>query len=97
MGICVYKSLEELDTIEYVIAVAFLAGVILLLLNLKRSRRTASHTTKEHRHDYHGVYSHDSHSLDAEAYFPVLKDSASVFPMNKREEREKTETFQNEH
>jgi hypothetical protein len=72
-----------------------LAGVILLFLGLEKPRKTGPRTFKDHSHDYHGVYSHDSQSPDAEVYFPVLKDFSTFMPMNKREERKKTKTFQN--
>jgi hypothetical protein len=81
--------------IEYVLAVVILATAIILLFGLGKPRKKGPRTLKDHSHDYHGVYSHDSHSVDTELYFPVLKDSSSVFPMNKREERKKTETYQN--
>jgi FtsZ-interacting cell division protein ZipA len=79
--------------IEYILAAIVLAIVIILLGSLGKKHRRGSSTFKDHPSDYHGVYSHDSRSPDAEVYFPVLKDSTSIMPMNKKEEREKTETF----
>jgi len=75
--------------IEYILAVFVLAIVILLLLSGRENSRNRG-SGKDH-----GVYSHGSHSPDSEVYFPVLKDSTSPMPMNKREERKKTETYQN--
>jgi len=80
--------------IEYIIAFLILAAVILYLAGLGGPRRRGSRTYKDYPHDPRGVYSHGSNSADAEVYFPTRKDSTSVFPMNKRKERKKTETHQ---
>ena len=79
--------------IEYILAVIIVAIVILLLSGLGTDRR-GPRIPRDHSDDYHGVYSHGSKSVDAEVHFPVRKDSTSVFPMNKRKERKKTETHQ---
>ncbi len=39
------------------------------------------------------LYSHDSRDTAAEVYYPAIRDSTAPFPLSKREEREKTETF----
>ena len=80
--------------IEYILALIVLAVVILLLSGLGKPRRRGPRTSKDYSHDSRGVYSHGSNSADAEVHFPVRKDSTSVFPMNKRKERKKTETHQ---
>ena len=80
--------------IEYILAVFVLAIVVLLVFSSGSSRNRGSNISKHHRSDYHGVYSHDSKSPDSDVYFPVLKDFSSIMPMNKREERKKTETYQ---
>jgi hypothetical protein len=80
--------------IEYVLAVIVLAVVLLLIFGSGKPRN-GSPRINGHSSDYHGVYSHDSQSPDADVYFPVLKDFSSIMPMNKREERKKTETYQN--
>ena len=42
------------------------------------------------------LYSHDSQDEAAGVYYPGIRGSATVpFPIGKREEREKTETYQN--
>ena len=81
--------------IEYILAMFVLAAVIISLSGLGKPRKTGPRTFKDHSHEYHGVYSHDSQSVDTEVYFPVLKDFSSIMPMNKRKERKKTRTFQN--
>jgi len=81
--------------IEYILAVIVLAVVLLLVFGSGKPRRTGPNTSAHYKDEYHGVYSHDSLSPDANVHFPVRKDSTSVFPMNKREERKKTETYQN--
>ena len=79
--------------IEYILALIVLAVVILFLSGLGTDRRR-SRIPRDHSQDYQGVYSHGSKSVDTEVHFPVRKDSTSVFPMNKRKERKKTETHQ---
>ena len=81
--------------IEYILALLVLVAVILLLSNLGKPRRRGPRTYKDYPYDPRGVYSHGSNSADGEVYFPTRKDSTSVFPMNKRKERKKTETYQN--
>jgi hypothetical protein len=80
--------------IEYILAAFALVVVILLVINSKSSPNRRPRIPKDHSHEYHGVYSHDSKSPDSDVYFPVLKDFSSIMPMNKREERKKTETYQ---
>ncbi|MCK4567996.1 MAG: hypothetical protein KAU48_11885 [Candidatus Thorarchaeota archaeon] len=80
--------------IEYLLALLVLAAVILFLFDRGEPRRRGSRTSKDYPHDPRGVYSHGSNSADVEVHFPVRKDSTSVFPMNKRKERKKTETYQ---
>ncbi|MGY5871453.1 MAG: hypothetical protein RTV72_04330 [Candidatus Thorarchaeota archaeon] len=80
--------------IEYILALIVLATVILLLSGFRKPRNRGSSTSKSYSDDYRGVYSHGPHSPDTEVHFPVRKDSTSVFPMNKRKERKKTETHQ---
>lgn len=79
--------------IEYFLAVIVLAVVIVLFSSLGNKRRRGPSTFTDRSGEYRGVYSHDSQSPDAEVYFPAQKDSTSLMPMNKREERKKTETF----
>jgi hypothetical protein len=83
--------------IEYILAAIVLAVVILLVFSSGSSRNRGSRISKDHSSNYHGVYSHDSKSPDSDVYFPVLKDFSSIMPMNKREERKKTETHQPRH
>lgn len=80
--------------IEYILAVIVLAVVIFLVSGMGKPRRRDSRTSKDYSHDPRSVYSHGSDSADGEVYFPTRKDSTSVFPMNKRRERKKTETHQ---
>ena len=80
--------------IEYILTLLVLAVVILFLFGRGEPRRRGSLTSKDYPHDPRGVYSHGSNSADAEVHFPVRKDSTSVFPMNKRKERKKTDTHQ---
>ena len=41
------------------------------------------------------LYSHDSHDEAAGVYYPGIRGSSTVpFPIGKREERKKTDTFQ---
>lgn len=75
--------------LEYILAGFVLAIVLLLFLSGRENPRYRGSGND------HGVYSHGSKSPDSEVYFPVLKDSSSIMPMNKREERKKTETYQN--
>lgn len=80
--------------IEYVLVIVVLAVIIVLAFGTGKPRRKGPPTSKSYSDDYHGVYSHSSKSIDSEAHFPVRKDSTSIFPMNKRKERKKTETHQ---
>ncbi len=80
--------------IEYIAAIVVLAVVIILLSVSRKPRRRGPRAYRDYPHDPRGVYSHGSNSADAEVYFPTRKDSTSVFPMNKRKERKKTETHQ---
>ena len=79
--------------IEYILAV-FVLAVVILLVSSAGSPRNRGPRIRDDSIDYHGVYSHDSKSPDSDVYFPVLKDFSSIMPMNKREERKKTETHQ---
>ena len=79
--------------IEYILALLVLAVVILFLSGIGTDKRRAR-IPRDHSGDYQGVYSHGPKSVDAEVHFPVFKDFSSVFPMNKREKRKKTETHQ---
>lgn len=88
---------REKKLIEYILAVIVLAVVILLVFTSGKPRRTGPTTSTHYKDEYHGVYSHDSLSPDANVHFPVRKDSTSVFPMSKRTERKKTKTHQNRH
>ena len=81
--------------IEYILAVVVLAAVIVFLSGSGKPRTRGPRIHKDHSHDYQGVYSHGPRSPDAEVHFPVLKDFSSIMPMNKREERKRTRTFQN--
>ena len=81
--------------IEYILAVVVLAAVIVFFSGSGKPRNRGPRTSKDHSSDYQGVYSHDSQSPDSDVYFPVLKDFSSLMPMNKREERKRTRTFQN--
>lgn len=76
-------------------AVIIVMIIISFLFGMGDPRKRGSKTEKPYSEEYHGVYSHGSRSVDTELHFPVLKDSTAPFPMNKREEREKTETFEN--
>jgi len=78
---------------EYILAVIVLAIVILIFSSIGTDRR-GPRIPRDHSEDYQGVYSHGSKSVDTEVHFPVFKDFSSVFPMNKREKRKKTETHQ---
>lgn len=80
--------------IEYLLALLVLAAAILFFFDRGEPRRRGSHASKDYPHDPRGVYSHGSSSADTEVHFPVRKDSTSVFPMNKRKERKKTDTHQ---
>jgi hypothetical protein len=84
--------LWDKTVIEYILAIVVLVIVILFISGFQKPRNGGSR--KNHPSGYHGVYSHDSQSPDTEVYFPVLKDFSSVMPMNKREDRKKTETYQ---
>lgn len=76
--------------IEYILAVIILAAVILLVSGLGKPR-----TRGPRRSDGQTMlYSHDSRDIAAEVYFPTFRDSTAPFPLSKREEREKTETYQ---
>ena len=79
--------------IEYILAMIVLGVVILFLSGLGTDRRN-SRIPRDHSDDYQGVYSHGAKSVDTEVHFPVFKDFSGIFPMNKREERKKTETHQ---
>jgi hypothetical protein len=81
--------------IQYILAMVILATTVILFFGLGKPHKRGPSTPKDYSHDYHGVYSHDSQSPDAEIYFPVLKDFSTFMPMNKREERKKTQTHQN--
>ena len=39
------------------------------------------------------VYAHGSRDVATEVYYPAIRDSAMLFPLSKKEEREKTETY----
>jgi hypothetical protein len=83
----VYLSLGE-KMIEYILALVVLAALILLLSG--KPRRGTRHLSDGQTM----LYSHDSRDTSAEVYLPAFRDSAAPFPRSKREEREKTETYQ---
>jgi hypothetical protein len=80
--------------IEYILAVIVVMAIIIIISGLGKPHKRGPRTSKDYLHDPRSVYSHGSDSPDGEVYFPTRKDSTSVFPMNKRRERKKTETHQ---
>ncbi|MBN2229375.1 MAG: hypothetical protein JW779_07245 [Candidatus Thorarchaeota archaeon] len=71
----------------YVIVVVFAVGIVLYLVS--SSRR--DHPPESNVHSM--LYSHGSRDEASEFYYPSIRDSTQPFPLSKREEREKTETF----
>jgi hypothetical protein len=73
-----------------ILGVFLLAAIILLASNSKRMGIRKSAKAKGPTL----LYSHDSRDKVAEVYYPAIRDSTALFPLSKKEEREKTETFQ---
>ena len=78
--------------IEYVLPLIAFAAIILFIVIFWRqpsedARRTSEGQTM--------VYKSDSTDVVAESYYPGIRGSVGPFPIGKREERKKTETFAN--
>jgi hypothetical protein len=79
--------------IEYILALIILAGVILLVFGFAKPR---SRGTRHVSDDHTMVYKSDSNDVVADSYYPGIRGSVGPFPVGKREERKKTETYQNQ-
>ena len=78
--------------IEYVFALVVLAAVVLLFVGTRKQRSGSFRQVSEGQTM---VYKHGYTDVVAESYYPAIIGSVGPFPMGKKEEREKTETFQN--
>ncbi len=76
--------------LEIVILAAIIIAASIILMSKSGRRRT----TESGKYDGpSGVYGHGLQDLETQIHFPTIKDTAMPFPMSKREEREKTETY----
>lgn len=77
----------------YVIIALFILAVAIIIY-ASADRRTIGASEKPVGQTM--LYSHDSHDEVAGVYYPGIRGSSTgPFPIGKREERKKTETFQN--
>jgi len=73
---------------------AFFIFAVAIIIYAGSDRRTSRASEKPEGLTM--LYSHDSHDEAAGVYYPGIRGSSTVpFPIGKREERKKTETFQN--
>ena len=54
-----------------------------------RPRRNESRTTEESSM----LYAHGSRDVASEVYYPAIREATMLFPLSKREKREKIETY----
>jgi hypothetical protein len=80
--------------IEYILALIVFSAAILIALSLGKPRNRG---TRHISDDRTMVYKSDSNDVVAESYYPGIRGSVGPFPVGKREERKKTETYQNRH
>jgi hypothetical protein len=80
--------------IEYILALVILVAIILIVAGLEQPRRGS---LRKLSNDHSMVYKSDSNDPVAESYYPGIRGSVGPFPIGKREERKKTETYQNRH
>ena len=74
--------------------IIILAMIIIAVGIILMSRLDKLRTGRLGKHDGpSGVYAHGSQDVETQVYFPTIKDTTMPFPMSKREEREKTETY----
>ncbi|TFG34037.1 hypothetical protein EU527_05400 [Candidatus Thorarchaeota archaeon] len=75
-----------------IVGSVFLLAVVIFLFTYREKLRMSKPRTSR------GptlLYSPDSRDIAAEVYYPAIRDSTALFPLRKREERKKTETFEN--
>ena len=72
-----------------VVLLIIIGGALIALLPTLRGTRS----TLPHKQERTMLYAPGSTDVAAEAYHPGLKDGALPFPVRKKEERKKTETF----
>lgn len=78
--------------IEYILALIVLAAIALIVTSYTMKRSEGSqHIPKGQTM----VYKSDSNDVVAESYYPGIRGSVGPFPVGKRKERKKTETFEN--
>jgi hypothetical protein len=80
-----------LTILGYAILGVFLLAVVIFFASDSRRTRIRRPTKPK---GPTMLYSHDSRDKVAEVYYPAIRDSTALFPLSKKEEREKTETFQ---
>ncbi len=76
--------------LEIIILVMIIIAAGIILMSRLGKRRTGGLGKYD---GPSGVYAHGSQDVETQVYFPALKDTTMPFPMSKREEREKTETY----
>ena len=80
--------------IEYILALIVLAVVILIFSGVGKSRTEGPRRISEESKGQIMMYKSDSIDVVADSYYPGIRGSVGPFPVGKKEERKKTETYQ---
>ncbi|KXH70524.1 MAG: hypothetical protein AM326_04290 [Candidatus Thorarchaeota archaeon SMTZ-45] len=75
--------------IDFFLLLFFGGGVLIAFLLTRKGTRSTLPRKQEHIM----LYSPGSRDIGGEAYYPGEKDGAMPFPVGKKKERKKTETF----
>jgi hypothetical protein len=76
--------------LELVFLAAFILAIgAIVLIGAYRSRSNGPRTSESPLM----LYAHGPRDVASEVYYPAIRDSTMLFPLSKREEREKTETY----
>jgi hypothetical protein len=72
-----------------VVLLIIIGGALIALLPTLRGTRS----TLPHKQERTMLLAHDSTDIVSESYLPAIKDMSMPFPVGKKKERKKTETF----
>jgi hypothetical protein len=72
-----------------VVLLVIVGGALIALL----PRRRGTQSTLLHKQEHIMLYAPGSEDIGGETYYPARKDGAMPFPVGKKKERKRTETF----
>jgi hypothetical protein len=76
--------------LDIIVLLMIISGLLLVVLSPKKRTSSTSSTKPKERTM---LLAHNSTDIVSESYLPAIKDMSMPFPIGKRKERKKTETF----